>query len=112
MWGERYRWSTEPDPRREKQQHSRSLMKILTTPGESDADLSRRCDSRACLRAALSHRLIVFFFHGSRAGCRNLIGQPVGFRGAHAARCKLSVLSKIIGYPKLIIAAKSYTKQW
>lgn len=113
MWGERYRWSTEPDTRGEKQQQSqRSLMKILSTPGESDADPSRRCDSRACLCAALSHRACWVFFRGARAGCRNLIGQPVGFRGAHAARCKLCVLSKIIGYPKLIIAAKSYTKQW
>lgn len=107
--GERYRWSKEPDSRREKQQQSqRSLLKILVS-------VSRCCVSLAGLCAALSRRLTLqsMAVFSTELGllCRNRIGLPVGFRGAHAARCKLSVLSKIIGYPKLIIVAKRYTKQ-
>lgn len=65
------RWSVEPDPRQEKQQQSqRSLMKILTTPGESDADYWLVC-------AQLCQHIIIIFFRGARSGCGKRIGQPV-----------------------------------
>lgn len=78
-------------------------MKILTTPGESDADYWLVC-------AQLCQHIIIIIFPRSSfwlwetdwATCT-----VVGFRGAHAAHCNFSVLSKIIGYPNLIIAAES-----
>lgn len=50
---------------------------------------------------------VVFGCAEPKAGCGNWILQPEELRGVQTAQSKFSVLSKIIGYPNLIIAAKS-----
>lgn len=95
------------------EKNSSSLNGLYRRSWQLLVSVSRRCVSLARRLTVQYVAVFVLFFFPTELGllCRNRTGLPVGFRGAHAARCKLSVLSKIIGYPKLIIAAKRCTEQ-